>query len=313
MGVFDNNWAHSGVKCVVVGNKPKVQIWGSDLISGSDVQTSQTVKGSTSNTFGSWVEYAIFSRGIITGTASSSAFNIQGGAGLPGSTIAKYSRLSFSNTNQPTTSPCSAVPGIGCYYNSAPTMPSIEDAFSSTGNVSGSVDLGSIAGGVYSYSGTAGLTINGGTVTGKSVVINAPNSDITINTNIEYTTATLSSIKEIPQVVIIAKSISIADSVTRVDSWLIAKKSTSYINTCASIPVTGNPPLSSATCASPLRVNGPVQATKLYLRRTAGTAGTGEPAEVFDLRADAYLWAISRSMNTGTIKTVQTKSLPARY
>ena len=117
---------------------------------------------------------------------------------------------------------------------------------------------------------------------------------------------------------IIAKNILIADNVSNVDAWLIATGSGTdgRINTCGAGGVNESTPLNANVCASELTVNGPVMAKHLIMRRTAG-AGTGttagDPAEVFNLRADAYIWSTSYAPGTGRLPTVETTELPARF
>jgi hypothetical protein len=65
-----------------------------------------------------------------------------------------------------------------------------------------------------------------------------------------------------------------------------------------------------------LTVNGPVIANRLLMYRTYGAeAGqrSGDPAEVFNLRPDAYLWASGQQSGSGKIRTVQTTELPPRF
>jgi hypothetical protein len=56
---------------------------------------------------------------------------------------------------------------------------------------------------------------------------------------------------------------------------------------------------------------------KLYLRRTAGSGtgaiNSGDPAEVFNLRADAYMWSYERAKKLNIVKSVYTVELPPRY
>ena len=119
--------------------------------------------------------------------------------------------------------------------------------------------------------------------------------------------------------VIIADYINISPGVTNVDSWLIAKKS---LATCdqagdaANLNVTNTAfNLSSIICSNELRVNGPVMAKKLWLRRTAGAGEgdqTGNPAEVFNYRPDAMLW-INNRFNNNALRTTNLTELPPRY
>ena len=72
-------------------------------------------------------------------------------------------------------------------------------------------------------------------------------------------------------------------------------------------------------CEKQLRINGPIIAKHLFLRRTftkgGDTSGNnpGEPAEILNLRADAYLWGNERSKESGAIKTMHLKELPPRF
>jgi hypothetical protein len=140
-------------------------------------------------------------------------------------------------------------------------------------------------------------------------------------------------------------NITIAAGVTRVDAWLVAKNDSSRpgaygaIATCdeqsgssgangvaqwlatpngsgTNYTQSNNARLTIDHCRHQLRINGPVIANKLYLRRTAGSGpntDAGTPAEIINLRPDAYLWA-REHMSTGTVYQVTSeKELPPRY
>jgi hypothetical protein len=128
---------------------------------------------------------------------------------------------------------------------------------------------------------------------------------VNIEGNITYSDGPLNSLKDIPQVVIISKDINIRDSVTNVDSWLVASGA---INTCNNF--TGN--LTTAKCGAILAVNGPVVTNKLILNRTGGTS-IGDPAERFNLRPDAYLWAQLQASGGNKAQTVYSVELPPRF
>jgi hypothetical protein len=306
--------------CVKIGKKPKVQIWGGDLTSLGGASTSVSSKSidGASYTFGSWVEYGIFATGTVTGTGSGAAY---AGQGLVDATVCKESQLSFTNAVDDS-SGCKDNGTIGHYVTSR-SVPDVAASFpvsSTTPTIGSDYISDPTRSGVFTASGA--VTLDGGTLQkGRWLVLNAPNADVTINGNITYTIDSLHSIYEIPQLVIIAKNIIIADGVTQIDAWLIAKGSSptdGIINTCASVGTTG--PLSTEICNLKLVVNGPVMADKLYLRRTYGSnpcvgsdcSPSGEPAEIFNLRPDAYLWASGRSIVSGRLQTVYTTELPPR-
>lgn len=301
-----SQWAHSVPVCTVVGKKPKVQIWGNDLAVRGRVETSTTVKNG--QTFGSWVEYGVFAVDAVSRFAS--------GAGLNGQTNNQqvdWSKFTFANVDE-----IGGVPTFGNFTSTSNFRPLSNAAafFASLPNQSpvggGSVDLGGLtfATGSPVQVRTAGnLTITGGGIgRGQSVVIVATGT-VTITGNITYTNDTLNSVNDIPQVVIVANNISIQDSVSRVDAWLVTDDT---INTCSNI--TGN--LTSEKCSTALEVNGPVVTNRLLLNRTAGSGTDDEsnnPAERFNLRPDAFLWARLQASGNSKAQTVYTVELPPRF
>jgi hypothetical protein len=328
----NKRWRHSGVACVTIAKKPKIQIQGGDLSVGrtflgttgspvaANVVTGVSNKdiSGVKRVFGSWIEYGIFATGTVTGAASGSAYS----GGLIDTPAACESKL-LTFTNSPTATGCTDASVAGNYASSQ-SIPDIASSFaisSSTPSFGASptIDLTtSTASGLMTATGN--VLLSGGSTPiakGRWLVLNAPEATVTITGNILYTNESLASVGDIPQLVIIAKNINIADTVTQIDSWLIAKSTTltadGRINTCSSIA--DNAPLSSNICSTPLTVNGPVMARALLLRRTAGSgfaSSSGDPAEVFNLRPDAYLWAALQATNTGRVLTVQTTELPPR-
>lgn len=316
---------HSNVVCHVVYKKPKVQIWGGDLVVGrstdSNISTSVTQKYTNVNngvytddkfkSFGSWVEYGIFASGRANGMASGAAFS----GGISGTNAnARCATLSFANQGELN---CITSNNIGNYTNSS-SMPDVSSEFPASGatDIGSNVDLGSvIANKTYTHSGA--LTINGSNIgEGRWVVINAPNADVTIAGDITYASGPFSRIDTMPQAVIIAKSINIKGNVKNIDAWLVTK---GQLNTCSDYG--GNLYYSNGTaCSNKLTVNGPVMAGSLLLRRTFGAGAETEsdrigatPAEVFNLRADAYLWSYAMAKSHGNIRTVYSVDMPPRF
>jgi len=322
-----NQWHHSAPACVVVSKKPKVQVLGSDLIVGrgttttpaavSNVSTSTSASGNSGLRYGSWSEYAIIPSGTVTGMASGALY-------VGGSNAADLCSLSVLTISNNTGAGCQ-IAQIGKYISNS-TVPNVADHFKATNTIGGTVvDLKDLASATtYSIAG-ANLNISSsqpiasdGAGKGKWVVINDPDATVTITSNITYTPGALTKISDIPQIIIIAKNILIADSVTNVDAWLIASGTgaNGYINTCSSISAGSPTALTSNKCNQKLTINGPVQANKLFMYRTAGSGvGTdiGNPAEVFNLRGEAYLWASVHGSSNDRITTVSTKELPPRF
>ncbi len=303
----DAAWAHAKPICTVVGKKPKVQIWGDDIAVRGKVETSTTVKnvGGATKTFGSWVEYGVFAVGAVNRFAS--------GAGLAdqGSNEQKdWSKFTFANKD-------GAVDAFGNYTTAGGFRPlsGVAAYFAAVQNkqpTGGSVDLTGLTfdTGTPAVVHTAGdLTITTSNIPkGKSVVIIATGT-VTIAGNISYADGALANIRDIPQVVIIAQNISIQDGVARVDAWLVAND---VINTCSNFA--GN--LTSGKCGGLLEVNGPVITGRLLLNRTAGSgtdAQSGDPAERFNLRPDAFLWASLQAHGSSKAQTVYSQELPPRF
>ena len=324
----DNTIIYSTEQCAFIGKSPKTQVLGGDLIVGGDVNTSFSQIGNTY--YGSWAEYGIIASGGISGAASGAAFAGPGGLSTysPNNPVTS-SQLSFANT--PPFINCSKIqpdvtPTGGCYKSDVVT-PNIAASFPVTNStpLTSSFDLSNLSSGTYTASGT--ITITGGNIlAGTSIIINAPTATVKITGNITYDTSTpLSSISNIPQVVIIAKNIYIYDfvsstiTVNHIDAWLIAQgqngATDGVINTCFDVAPGAN--LSAGLCKDVLTVNGPVMTDNLYLRRTAGSgtsASSGDPAEVFNLPASAYLWSMYQaSSSKSNVQTVYGTEMPPRY
>lgn len=308
----DNQWMHSAPRCTVVGKKPKTQIWGNDLAVRGQIETSTTVKsiGGGTQVFGSWVEYGAFSIGTNNHLASASGLN-----GQTNNSQTAWSALTFANVDT------NGTPAFGNYATAASFRPLSTAAayFASLPNQqaigAGSVDLTATPGLSFATGGTpvihtaGNLTITGGAIpAGRSVIILATGT-VTIDGPITYTNNPLNKLSDIPQVVIIAANINIRDSVPQVDAWLL---SSGTLNTCYNFA--GN--LTASKCNTPLTINGPVVTGRLLLNRTAGGdtgAQSGDPAERFNLRPDAFLWASLQATGNDKAQTVYMTELAPRF
>lgn len=331
----DNIWNHSAVNpsgyslntsvpivpCVIIVKKPKVQVTGGDLVvgrtsggsgSGSAESMVYTTISDKGNLYGSWGEYGIFATGSITGMASGSAF----ARPFASKQICSYSTLTFHNTK---TGDCTTDSIKGNYKQAR----NIADVAASFTGVSKNIDAPSIS--PSSFFSSSGLSIGyrSGDLTlseselaagepGQSVVLKV-DGNVLISGDQIYEDASYTGISQLPQLVIIAsKDITISSNVSRVDAWLV---SGGAIRTCGIDPVYYDK-LTISTCNEPLTINGPVMANKLYLLRTAGSGPgdqSGDPAEIFNLRADAYLWSFARASTSGRVQTVYTTELPPRF
>lgn len=323
------DWRHSALRCYVIGKNPKVQVTGSDLIVGrgltsaglkivSNVSTSvTTVSGAGAGAYGSWGEYGIIPSGTVVGMGSASAY----ASPAPSSALCSVSYLTLANVNGATSTCTDAAVGGYSLDSSSPAL-ALLDRFTPTSGaptLSGSVNISPLASSrVYPVAGNINLIATGVVPNGKWVVIRAPTSTVTISGDIRYAGNGINQLSRIPQVVIIAQNIIIKDNVTNVDAWLVATGTgtNGYVQTCDADGVVEPAEITSDVCNQRLTVNGPVIANRLLMYRTAGSDGgaqTGAPAEVFNLRPDAYLWASGLETGTGRARTVDTTELPPRY
>lgn len=305
----NGNWRHGAPVCVKVSKQPKVQVWGNDLRTRGGIETGTTVinSGGTDKLFGSWVEYGGFSVGANDGFASSAGLN----NGNTTMATTAWNKLTFANIDN------SGSSSFGRYTLDA--LPTITNQF--IGTPSGGVfnsNIGTLNSGTYAV---GSVTINASTIgqsagIGKSIII-VSSGTVAITGDITYTGVagdTFTATSQIPQVVIIARDITIAGGVARVDAWLLTSPAGGSINTCSDRPVSAA--LNSTVCNNLLTVNGPVVTDHLYLRRTAGSdsvAAAGAPAELFNLRPDAYIWAYARASQAGKAQTVYSVELPPRF
>lgn len=318
---------YSRAECVTIGKNPFVQVHGGDVWVGrrfvgdtieqdeqnakrSNIHTSVTPK-TDGRIYGSWAEYGVFAPGIVTGFASLSG--LEGGFESSVASQSLWSKLTFGNKDNT----------FGEFTDSNSTQGTIPDAAAAilTGrdvvrDLNG-VDTVNVGGadapsGLYKKQ-SGDLKIGAGVIEKrKTIIINVPDGTATIDGNVTYNNGPYGDISEIPQLVIIAKNIAIEPGVTNVDAWLIASdKNGGTVSTC-------NDPgtLTSEICNAPLTINGAIMARKLDLRRTGGAGAggaAGDPAEVINLRADAYLWSQSEGRSGVRARTTHTIELPPYF
>ena len=298
-----SNWSHASI-CLSVNKTPTVQVWGGDVRANYiNTGLSRGNRGSGSALFGSWVEYGAFSAGTNINYASGAA--LAKGASASNGNVAALHELTFANTG--------ATRGnFGRYVSNADGLTAqLAAAATST---------------------SSNRTFGAGSIGKNTTQIFKVNGTATITGNLTYGGEPYSSIGQIPQRVIIADKIYIRDNVTNIDAWLIAP----IIDTCsnagngsaagtmpgASTSFGGSPAagaLVSTRCDQTLRVNGPVIASSLFLKRTGGSESGGSlderarGAEVFNLRPDAFMWLYNRFGGGGQMWTTGSRDLPPRF
>ena len=156
----------------------------------------------------------------------------------------------------------------------------------------------------------------------------------------------------LPQVLIFANDIKITENVTRVDAWLISPNGTlntcadHKIGESAAGKIglvardASDYHYTNGNCGLTLAINGPVFAKHIDLLRTAGAfhgyantnatnildrsvgatgasddkyKGSIAPAEIFNLRADVYIWAFNQAQRYSEAVVTYTRELAPRY
>ena len=274
-----------------------------------DITLAYKMAYTNQNVYGSWGEYGIIANGkadSASGAGLSSSFN-----GRSGVTPRDYNKLTFAN-----------IPKYGNFSSTSSvpdnfTLPSIRGA---RGNISGNVDVNSLASGEYN---AGNVTLTGSKLSvGKSIVIKS-SGVVRISGDLLYTDT--NDVRQLPQLIIYAKNIIIEPSVGEVNAWLITQKD-GYVSTCGVVISAGGwlSGVSESSCGKQLKVNGPIKTGHLFLRRTYGgkhassakndpNMHPGTPAEIINLRADTYIWAYNNYRNTGAISTMNVRELPPRY
>ena len=199
-------------------------------------------------------------------------------------TVRDYNKLTFANT-----------PKFGNFSSSSIvpdnfTLPSVGGI---KGSVSGAVAVNNLATGEYA---AGNISLAGSRLdAGKSIVIKSTGT-VRVSGDLLYSDP--GNARTLPQLIIYAKNIVIDPSVGEVNAWLITPKD-GYVSTCGTVLnmthwLSG---VSKTSCGKQLRINGPIKAGHLFLRRTYGgkhassakndpNMHPGTPAEIINLRAD---------------------------
>lgn len=312
----DSDWKHSDMKCTVVSKAPKLSISGGDLRTLADVDTSRNVING--KTYGSWVEYGAFIDGVSQNGAFGSGAALRGGSGSAAPSVTNP--LTFANAKTSAATPTGPYGSFGGAAAQTTLADQMAKLLPKSGNVGGVVNLGSLASGTYSAS--TNFSVSGAVGQGKSIIINAPDRAVTISGDITYS-GNPGSIDQIQQVVIVAKSITIAAGIKTVDAWLLAPVDTK-----------ANPSVNLATCdiggatmesslkvgekcdKNQLSIHGPVTANKAHFYRTAGADNKDnqdQVSESLSLPSNTYLWEYNQASKNAAPTTVQVTQLPPRY
>ena len=335
-------WVIYNAACRTIAKKPSTSVWNGSLKTGnidSGVLSSLSYRyvpatmGEVANNqprylYGSWAEYLAVVNGSIVlnnnkdGFASGAA--LAGKLGSQNREMYDNSPLTIANQGAIANRDSSILGYSGVHSNSTQRI-RLETFLK---NNAAAYDIGGAIGG----SDWTDLTKT--RIVRRSGVLN-------ITDNVTISTGPYNSIYQIPQVIIFVDGdVNITSNVTQIDAWIIA---TGTINTCATVGSqagfevgiteadaigAGNSQNPGNSCTNQLVFNGPVMAGNLELKRSFGSdpliyyrTGTfGAPsdrqtsAEVFNYRADAYLWAYAQaSRYDSSFTETYTRELAPRY
>ena len=327
--------------CVTIAKSPHVQVWGHDVRVGDSIYGAGQVNGPNddasiytklvmggSTNYGSWAEYGIFAptNGVIR--------SVSGGA----IASAPAKPLSFANTTTPDSGQWSPARTIASIIDVLPDIPVGQTA---DGTINLNQDLnGSLVDGEWYRVKNSGNNVtikdppDGGYDTSRGTMVidmteGAGNKTVTIDSDIILSRpddVAYSKLGNAVQIVIVVKgNIIINSNVSRIDAWLVAlpksdNSNDGIISTCDEIttPYYKDLVVSGPCNQNQLVINGAVMAKQIQLRRTHGSEKSdyGKPAEIINLRPDAYMWGRGTTgITDGTgypIRTIKTRELPPR-
>lgn len=328
--------------CVTIAKSPHVQVWGHDVRVGDSIYGAGQVNGPNddasiytklvmggSANYGSWAEYGIFAptNGVIR--------SVSGGA----IASAPAKPLSFANTTTPDSGQWSPARTIASIID---VLPDIPVGHTANGTINLNQDLnGSLVDGEWYRVKNSGNNVTikdppgGGYDTSRGTMVidmteGAGNKTVTIDSDIILSRpddVAYSKLGNAVQIVIVVKgNIIINSNVSRIDAWLVAlprsdNSNDGIISTCDEIttPYYKDLVVSGSCNQNQLVINGAVMAKQIQLRRTHGSEKSdyGKPAEIINLRPDAYMWGRGTTgITDGTgypIRTIKTRELPPRF
>ena len=303
-------------------------------------------------TFGSWAEYGLFAGGEIAGGKMASGAKYRVGQHILPNAMDPDGHLTFSNRyvasapgygnfKEDSEKMHDGFDHVTAFFdNRTAAAKPIESESGSCfdGGADSTIHLRDCPTGDYKLTAGSKYTIDGdgfNAQNNKSLVfIVGDNVTIEFANNIE-TKPDYETMTDISQVVFTPEKagatsanylMNIKSDVRRIDAWLINPEGS--INTCFyngggnDTPVAMISPTEAHPCyTNELLVNGPVAAKHLFLRRSGGQdqnpAGTTRyqsvAGETFNLRPDAYLWAMNQPGKAHEkFTTVDVKDLPPR-
>lgn len=299
-------WYVFNSSCKSIAKKPSTAIWNGNFMTAGGVDTSLSyrfdnpVMAVEANSwvlgerrlYGSWTEFLLAAGNTVDGMGSGAALSL--GSTRSGDQICE-SDLAHSNSPLTIADQSCAVLGYSGIGNNSTINARMDSYLRNQAQGSELRDLGSEAGGTIFVNGTRIIEHNG---------------DLTIDRNIIVPTGPYNSIYDLPQAVIFVNgNVNITSNVTQIDAWIIAR---GELNTCRDFSAGNTGAIAPGytdiyyndgdVCQNQLVFNAPVYANRVRLNRSYGSdplvpAGSSRMAagEIFNLRADTYLWAYAQS------------------
>lgn len=287
----DHKWAHSKPECLTVSKKPYFAVENGMLVSGENIVTNLTkTPAPDSKRYGSWVEYNAAAQEQIVNALATNIPNSAGRTYGPD----RWHKLTFANTSDPK----------GHFHGNIGE--DVIDAMSF---------FESLPGNSGKYANTTYERHDGGEISGHKAGIHIYEGNSTITGDINGS----------EQMVIVVKGkLTIKHTVKNINAWLIVSGTLET----SDLPLTSGTMLSGKVTGNefPLVVNGPVRASEIKLRRTAGSGiksaidslknpqvQFGQPAETFRLTPDTFIWSYNNSRDKGKAQTVYLREVAPRY
>ncbi len=287
----DYKWAHSKPECLTVSKKPYFAVENGMLVSGEHIVTNLTkTPAPDSKRYGSWVEYNAAAQGQIMNALATNIPNSAGRTYGPD----RWHKLTFANTSDPK----------GHFHGNIGE--DVIDALSF---------FESLPGNSGKYANTTYERHGGGNIGGHKSGIHIYEGNSTITGDINGG----------DQMVIVVKGdLTINHKVQNINAWLIVSGTlyTSDVSLTRDRMSRGD----ATRDERPLVVNGPVRASEIKLRRTAGSGiksaidslknpqvQFNQPAETFRLTPDTFIWSYNNSRDKGKAQTVYLREVAPRY
>lgn len=309
-------WRVHDASCRTIAKKPSVAVWNGSFFTLGSIKTlasprfnnaemgKETREVSGKTLYGSWVEYLAEVKNVVTYFGSGSSF----ARGSNNTSAPRSDPLDTSNSSL-TIANRGKLGDSGIYNNSTYRI-RLSTFLENRATILNDDTLSAMVG------------IN-------STQIWRRNGSLKLTGNITVQPSGYDNIYQLPQVVIFVHGdLEITSEVTQIDAWLVVDGT---IYTCSDFS-SGNTEADAVNrdsnqCSRQLVFNGPVLAGAVVLNRSfgsdplvrrTGTFGDGpakyNAAEVFNLRTDAYLWALAQASRYASSYTESySRELPPRY